>query len=240
VRCFALVPCAGFGARSGQPLPKQYVPLAGQPMVVHTILALARVGRLSGILVALAPGDDLFEPAWALSAGPSRHRVWTAHCGGPTRAATVAAGLGELAERGAGDDDWVLVHDAARCLLEPAWVDRLIDACAADAVGGLLALPLADTLKDQGADPTPAAAGGPPRVASTVDRAGKWLAQTPQMFRLGLLRRALSAAGPAVTDESSALEALGHAPRLVLGAHENFKVTYPADFALAERLLRSR
>jgi 2-C-methyl-D-erythritol 4-phosphate cytidylyltransferase len=140
------------------------------------------------------------------------------------------------------DTDWVLVHDAARCLLQPAWVDRLIDACLADAVarapggacGGLLALPLADTLKQ--ADPTD-------HVAATLDRSAKWLAQTPQMFPLGLLQRALNdaaTAGTTVTDESSAIEALGLAPRLVPGDIENFKLTWPADFALAARLLETR
>ena len=122
------------------------------------------------------------------------------------------------------------MHDAARCLLQPAWVDRLIDACQGDAVGGLLALPLADTLKaeDEG------------RVATTVARSGKWAAQTPQMFRIGLLRRALAAASQTVTDESSAVEALGLQPLLVAGSVENFKVTYPDDFVLAARLLSTR
>ena len=128
----------------------------------------------------------------------------------------------------------MLVHDAARCLLQAVWVNRLIDACLDDAVGGLLALPLSDTLK--------AGAAGD-RVAATLDRSTKWLAQTPQMFRLGLLQRALhegAAAGVNITDEASAVEALGLAPRLVPGDMENFKLTWPADFALAERLLRSR
>jgi 2-C-methyl-D-erythritol 4-phosphate cytidylyltransferase len=142
----------------------------------------------------------------------------------------VANGLAELLRRGAKNDDWVLVHDAARCLVQPAWIDALIDACVNDAVGGLLALPLADTLKAE-------AAG---RVTATVDRAHKWQAQTPQMFRIGLLREALARAGDAVTDEASAVEALGHAPLLVPGALENFKITWPGDFALAERLLRTR
>jgi len=150
--------------------------------------------------------------------------------GGATRAATVANGLAELQRRGAAADDWVLVHDAARCLLQPTWVDRLIDACLADAVGGLLALPLADTLKQ--------AEGG--RAQRTLQRGDKWAAQTPQMFRLGLLQRALAQAGNAVTDEASAIEALGHAPLLVLGELENFKITWPQDLVLAERLLVAR
>jgi 2-C-methyl-D-erythritol 4-phosphate cytidylyltransferase len=142
----------------------------------------------------------------------------------------VANGLLALREQGAGPHDWVLVHDAARCLLQPAWVTRLVDACVDDEVGGLLALPLADTLKS--------ARDG--RSMATLDRRDKWAAQTPQMFRLGLLQPALAAAGEAVTDEASAIEALGHAPRLVPGEAENFKVTWPADFALAERLLATR
>ena len=223
-RLFALVPCAGVGARSGAALPKQYVPIGARAMVAHTLAALAAVERLAATLVVLAPDDERFEQHVPDFAG---NRAWVARCGGPTRAATVAQGLDELSRRGARDDDWVLVHDAARCLLTPDWVDRLIDACLDDAVGGLLALPLADTLKDEREG----------RVAATVDRHGKWAAQTPQMFRLGLLRQALTGAGSAVTDESSAIESLGLAPLLVPGAVENFKVTYPADFALAARLL---
>ncbi len=227
-RLFALVPCAGSGVRAGGDGPKQYRPLAGQPMVAHTLAALAAVPRLAATLVVLAPDDDRFEAVVPAFAG---ERGWVARVGGATRAASVAAGLGALAARGAADDDWVLVHDAARCLLRPAWVEALIDACLDHPVGGLLAWPLADTLKQ--AD----AAGN---VAATVDRAGKWAAQTPQMFRLGLLRSALEAAGHGVTDESAAVEALGLAPRLVAAPLENFKVTWPQDFELAGRLLRSR
>nr|WP_272885351.1 2-C-methyl-D-erythritol 2,4-cyclodiphosphate synthase [Calidifontimicrobium sp. SYSU G02091] len=225
---FALVPCAGSGSRAGHAGPKQYRAVAGRAMVAHTLAALAAVPRLAATLVVLAPDDTQFETA---APGFPGERGWVARVGGATRAASVAAGLAELARRGAADDDWVLVHDAARCLLRPEWVDALIDACVGDEVGGLLAQPVADTLKQ--ADETG-------RVAATVDRAGKWAAQTPQMFRLGLLRRALAAAGDAVTDEASAVEALGLAPRLVAAPLENFKVTWPADFALAERLLASR
>ncbi|MEI6028016.1 MAG: 2-C-methyl-D-erythritol 4-phosphate cytidylyltransferase [Betaproteobacteria bacterium] len=224
---FALVPCAGVGARSGADRPKQYVELAGRPLVAHTLQALAQVGRLAATLVVLSPEDATFHSLMGGFEGPTG---WLAACGGDTRADSVAAGLEVLVARGAADDDWVLVHDAARCLLQPAWVDRLIDACQGDAVGGLLALPLADTLKaeDEG------------RVATTVARSGKWAAQTPQMFRIGLLRRALAAALQTVTDESSAVEALGLRPLLVAGSVENFKVTYPDDFLLAARLLSTR
>ncbi len=226
-RCFALVPCAGVGQRSGQAGPKQYALLAGQPMVAHTLHALADVQGIVATLVVLAPEDQLFESLLPWFDGPW---AWIARCGGATRAASVAEGLHVLQVRGAHADDWVLVHDAARCLLRPAWVERLIEACRDDAVGGLLALPLADTLKQAAAD----------RALATVPRGDKWLAQTPQMFRLGLLQRALREAGDQVTDEASALEGLGLAPLLVPGDVENLKLTWPADFELAARLLESR
>ena len=223
-RCYAVVPCAGVGARAGTAGPKQYASLAQGTVVSHTLNALARVKRLARVLVVLNPDDEDFE----------RHvpgfEGWVSRTGGASRAQTVASGLVELASRGAQPDDWVLVHDAARCLVRPEWIDALIDACADDAVGGLLALPVADTLKDERDG----------RVRATVDRAHKWQAQTPQMFRLGLLQQALRHAGPAVTDEAGAVEALGHAPRLVRGSLENFKVTFPNDFELADRLLRTR
>jgi 2-C-methyl-D-erythritol 4-phosphate cytidylyltransferase len=225
-RCYALVPCAGVGARSGAAIPKQYAPLAGKAMVAHTLAALAGVARLSWTLVVLAGDDDRFESALPEAAGPG---LRVARAGGATRAETVANGLAVLVAQGAQKSDWVLVHDAARCLIRPQWVERLIAACWDDAVGGLLALPLADTLKQERDG----------RSAATLDRTAKWAAQTPQMFRLGLLQQALATAGPAVTDEASAIEALGLAPLLVAGELENFKLTYPGDFELAQRLLRS-
>lgn len=221
---YALVPCAGIGERAAAGGPKQYASLAGEPLVQHTLAALAGVQRLKQVLVVLSPNDQVFEQH------VPQCTAWVARVGGASRAASVANGLAELKRRGARDDDWVLVHDAARCLVRPEWIDALIDACMGDAVGGLLALPLADTLKAEQAG----------RVSATVDRAGKWQAQTPQMFRLGLLQSALAQAGAQVTDEASAIEAAGHAPLLVPGALENFKITYPSDFALAERLLRTR
>jgi 2-C-methyl-D-erythritol 4-phosphate cytidylyltransferase len=223
-RLYALVPCAGVGARAGTAVPKQYATLAGSALVAHTLAALAQVTRLTATLVVLDPRDEHFERA-----APD-HRGWVARCGGATRALTVAHGLDELCGRGAKADDWVLVHDAARCLVRPTWIDALIEACLDDPVGGLLALPLADTLKAEREG----------RVAATLERQARWLAQTPQMFRIGALRAALAAAGAAVTDEASAMEARGLAPKLVPGTLENLKVTYPADFDLAERLLRTR
>ncbi len=223
-RCYALVPAAGVGARSGADGPKQYVPLAGRAMMAHTLDALAAVPGLAATLVVLSPEDDQFETA------VPGFDVWVARCGGASRAESVANGLDELLARGAQAHDWVLVHDAARCLLRPEWVEKLIAACADDEVGGLLAMPLADTLKQSSHG----------RVMNTVDRSAKWAAQTPQMFRLGLLKPALAGGGEGITDEASAIEALGHQPLLVESPMENFKVTWPADFALAERLLRTR
>ena len=226
-RCFALVPCAGVGERAGAGGPKQYAMVAGRTVVAHTLAALAAVPRVVATLVVLAPGDEAFERSMPGAASDS---LWLAHCGGATRAATVAAGLAELRRRGVADDDWVLVHDAARCLVQPEWVERLIDACFNDAVGGLLALPVADTLKRSANE----------RVDCTLERHETWAAQTPQMFRLGLLARALHEAGDGVTDDASAVEQLGLQPRLVRGELENFKLTWPGDFALAQRLLETR
>ncbi|MBC7605305.1 MAG: 2-C-methyl-D-erythritol 4-phosphate cytidylyltransferase [Ramlibacter sp.] len=221
-RFFALVPCAGTGSRAGTQGPKQYERIAGQPMVWHTLAAFAAVKRISRTVVVVAPGDGFFErnPTSAL----------VLPCGGATRAASVRNGLYELTRVGATAQDWVLVHDAARCLITPALVDSLIDACAGDDVGGLLAHRLPDTLKREFDG----------RVAQTIDREDKWLAQTPQMFHIGMLMQALEHAGANVTDEASAIESLGLKPLLVAGGSQNFKVTYPDDFALAEAVLKGR
>ena len=224
-----LIPCAGSGSRAGTAQPKQYQPLAGQPLVMHTVQALARVPRVASGWVVLAAGDDFDWPTLG----------WPAHfqrlaCGGPSRAHSVFNGLQAMRKAGLADQDWVLVHDAARCLVQPEAVAQLMAACEDDAVGGLLALPLPDTLKRE--------AEG--RVAQTLPRAQLWLAQTPQMARLGTLLEAMAAAAASgfegITDEASALERQGLSPRLVEGSAQNFKVTYPADFALAEAVLRSR
>jgi 2-C-methyl-D-erythritol 4-phosphate cytidylyltransferase len=220
------LPCAGTGSRAGTAEPKQYQPLAGLPMVLHTLAAFTAVDRIDRCLVVVATGDRFLSV--------DDPRIQLARVGGSSRAASVFNGLQALLDSGADVSDWVLVHDAARCLVTPAQVDALIDACADDRVGGLLALKLPDTLKSE--------AGG--RVAATVDRSDKWLAQTPQMFRIGALQAALAAqAGngfAGVTDEASAMELTGQQPLLVPGSAQNFKVTYPEDFALAEAILRNR
>lgn len=228
--CYALVPCAGVGSRAGTAQAKQFQPILGQPMVMHTLQALASVARIrrGWVVESKDHGFDWpDEPTWP-------QRFSRIACGGASRAHSVFNGLHAMRAQGVQDHDWVLVHDAARCLVTPAMVDDLMDRCMADAVGGLLALPAPDTLKS--------AAHG--RVASTVDRSDKWLAQTPQMFRLGALLSAMApyeASGFAgITDEASAMEMAGHAPLLVVGSAHNFKVTYPPDFALAQAVLQSR
>lgn len=221
-RIWALIPCAGTGSRSGTQGPKQYQVVGGKAMVLHTLAAFAGVERCNGVVVVVSSGDTFFEGQSAT------HLV--AACGGSTRAGSVFNGLNTLLDQGAAPSDWVMVHDAARCLVTTDQINTLIDACLGDAVGGILALKLPDTLKQelQG------------RVAQTVERGDKWLAQTPQMFRLKDLMHALQAAGDAVTDESSAMELAGKAPLLVEGSAQNFKVTYPQDFALAEAVLNAR
>ena len=226
IRCHALLPCAGTGSRAGTEVPKQYQPILGLPMVLHTLMALRAVARLDRLVVVAAPGDDFWNTGYP--------GVTALRCGGSTRAESVFNGLQALLDEGTDATDWVLVHDAARCLVTAPMVNALIDACQHDAVGGLLAIPLPDTLK--------AEADG--RVSATVDRAGKWLAQTPQMFRLGALHAALKVTADqgfaGVTDEASAMEMAGHRPLLVQGSARNFKITYPDDFALAEAIFRSR
>jgi 2-C-methyl-D-erythritol 4-phosphate cytidylyltransferase len=232
-RCHALIPCAGTGSRAGTAQAKQYQIVAGQPMVMHTLQALARVPQLASGWLILSPNDGF---AWPQLGWPAHFR--RAACGGATRAESVFKGLSAMLQAGLPADDWVLVHDAARCLITPEAVSALVEICQDDPVGGLLALPLPDTLKSHTLD------GRFVRVASTVPREDKWLAQTPQMFRLGALHAALAQAAATgfkgITDESSAMERLGLAPRLVPGTAQNLKVTYPADFAFAEAVLKDR
>ncbi len=194
-------------------------------MVVHTLKAFSSVQRITQGVLVLAPEDVHMHDVLVAHPQPCFE---TSRTGGATRAQSVLAGLRELSRLGANDNDWVLVHDAARCLVTPEQINALIDACQNDAVGGLLAHKLADTLKVETHG----------RVAQTVDRSDKWLAQTPQMFRLSVLLQALEQAGTAVTDEASAIEAMGLQPLLVPGNAQNFKVTYPEDFDLAEAILR--
>jgi 2-C-methyl-D-erythritol 4-phosphate cytidylyltransferase len=227
VRRWAIVPAAGQGARFGADLPKQYTPLLGRPLLSWTLAALLAEPRIDGIVVPLASGDTRWQglPEFA----DPRVRCCP---GGARREHSVACGLDAL-EGVAHDTDWVLVHDAARPCLRRHDLDLLIGTLDADAVGGLLAVPVSDTLKR---------ADGERRVCATVARDGLWRALTPQMFRHGLLRRALRLCmerDRPVTDEASAIESLGLQPRLVRGRADNIKVTNPEDAALAEAILRS-
>ena len=229
----ALVPCAGSGSRAGTAQPKQYQTIAGDAMVMHTLKALAKVPLLSRGWVVLSP-DDAY--VWPQASWPSHFS--RLKCGGASRAESVFHGLSAMRQAGVPDHDWVLVHDAARCLITPEAVTQLIEACRHDPVGGLLALPLPDTLKLQKQD------GQGTRVSQTVPREDKWLAQTPQMFRLGALHAALASVAhlgfEGITDESSAMERQGFSPRLVPGSAQNLKVTYSADFAFAEAVLKGQ
>jgi 2-C-methyl-D-erythritol 4-phosphate cytidylyltransferase len=232
-RLHALIPAAGTGARLGADMPKQYLVLGDRTMLEHAIDAMLADLRIDRVLVVVAPGD-----ARVASLGLSKRssRVATAPVGGASRADSVRAGLDALAAHGAAEDDWVLVHDAARPCLAADELRALVDALADDAVGGLLAQPLVDTLKR--AD----AAADAPRVQATVDRARLWRAATPQMFRLATLRRALDAPGirERATDEASAVEALGLAPRLIACSATNLKVTTAADVPLARAILQAQ
>ncbi|HMA89025.1 MAG TPA: 2-C-methyl-D-erythritol 4-phosphate cytidylyltransferase [Burkholderiales bacterium] len=227
---FALIPAAGAGTRIAGETPKQYLPLAGKPMLWHAVRAVG-AAPVETVFVVLAPGDKRFA---ALDWSGCGARAEPLYCGGETRRDSVYNGL--VAAMAAVDaDDWVLVHDAARPCLPRADLERLIAECRGDAIGGILALPVADTVKRVAKDEA-----GAQRIAGTVDRAQLWLAQTPQMFRAGLLAQALKDAKGLVTDEASALESLGLRPRLVLGSRANLKVTYPEDLAIAAAILAGR
>lgn len=241
-RLFALVPCAGTGSRAGAvdstdaAIPKQYALLHGRSLAAHTLQALLALQEVEQVLVVLAADDELFQMALReeLKTDARLHR---AAVGGASRAESVRNGLSQLLASGADAEDWVLVHDAARCLVQPQWVLRLVQQVLdgvrdnAGTAGGLLAMPVADTLKQS---------GDGQRVQATLPREDKWLAQTPQMFRIGQLLTALQHTLEGVTDEASAMEAMGHQPLLVRGHRHNFKVTYPEDFLLAEAILAQR
>ena len=225
---FALVPAAGRGLRFGDSVPKQYQHLCGRPILEHAVRALARFPAIQTIYVVLAPDDALFRAChWdGIDA-----KVVALYCGGRTRAASVFNAL--MATHDQIDAaDWVLVHDAARPCVSQDEIERLLKEVADDEVGGLLALPVTDTLKR---------ANTLGEVETTVPRAGLWRALTPQMFRYRLLVEAIRAADcTLVTDESAAVERLGLRPRLVTGSASNIKVTYPQDLLFARAILESR
>ncbi len=220
-RYWGVIPAAGQGTRMGAGRPKQYLELAGRRVLEHTLERLAADPRIAGIVVALGPDDA----DWGRLTMPAGVEVRTV-TGGAERCHSVLNALASLAGRAA-PTDWVLVHDAARPCLRPTDLSRLLDTLAEDPIGGLLAVPVRDTMKRAGAGD---------RVEATVDRSGLWHALTPQMFRVQALREALGkaiAAGVPVTDEAAAMEWAGHRPRLVTGAGDNLKITRPEDLPLA-------
>ncbi|MBX3612133.1 MAG: 2-C-methyl-D-erythritol 4-phosphate cytidylyltransferase [Burkholderiaceae bacterium] len=225
-RYFAVIPAAGVGSRLGAMQPKQYLALAGRPMLRWSVDALLAAPWIERVVVVVAPDD---RRAGTLLAALPRVEVLAA--GGATRRDSVLAGLRALAGSAAGARHWVLVHDAARPGLRPTDLERLRAGLAQSPVGGLLAVPVSDTVKRAGEDGR--------SVAATLERDRLWLAQTPQMFRLGPLIDALEA-HPAVTDEAAAIERTGHAPWLIEGGRENFKVTTAEDLELMQRLLERR
>lgn len=225
-RYFAIVPAAGSGSRFGGERPKQYLTLLGRPLIFHTLAALCACPDIERVWVVLSPEDEYWRRYDWTDLGP---KLETVLCGGATRAESVANGLAAAA-LAAADDDWILVHDAARPCLTAGMLGALVEELSDDPVGGILAVPVADTLKR---------ADGEQRVAATEPRDGLWQAQTPQMFRYGLLKEAL-AGSPGVTDEAGAVEAMGLRPKLVRGEATNLKVTFPADLAMAEWILRGR
>ncbi|BCX87799.1 2-C-methyl-D-erythritol 4-phosphate cytidylyltransferase [Methylomarinovum tepidoasis] len=226
-RCFAVIPAAGSGKRMGAAIPKQYLTLLGKPVLQHTIERLLAVAAVERIVVALAADD----PRWPALPAAFDPRVMTA-IGGAERADSVLAGLRALAAE-ARPDDWVMVHDAARPCLRPDDVEKLLAELEGDPVGGILALPSVDTLKEvEGRD-----------IVATVDRSRIWRALTPQLFRYRPLTESLEralAAGATITDEASAVEWAGRRPKIVEGHPGNIKITRPEDLPLAEFYLRQQ
>jgi 2-C-methyl-D-erythritol 4-phosphate cytidylyltransferase len=226
---WVVVPAAGFGQRMGADLPKQYLPLAGKPVLRWTLDALLLHPRVAGVMLSVAADDARWREC-VPHHGAARVRSVT---GGAQRAESVEAGLTAL-EGTVRDDDWVLVHDAVRPCLHASDLERLVVGLEGDAVGGLLAAPSADTMKQIDMEQ---------RVAATLDRRQVWRALTPQMFRFGTLRKAYAHAREAdrvPTDESTAVEALGLKPKLIVGRADNVKITQPEDLGFAEAVLRAR
>lgn len=220
----ALIPAAGIGARFGADKPKQYVEIGGKTVLEHTVCIFQNHQSIDMTVVVVSPEDVLADGFQTAFAGVE---VWK--IGGRSRAETVRNGVAKLLETGlAAETDNILVHDAARCCLPSEALTRLIEQAGNAAEGGILAIPVADTLKR--------ADGG--NISATVDRSGLWQAQTPQLFRAGLLCRALAAENlEGITDEASAVEKLGIRPLLVQGDARNLKLTQPQDAYIVRLLL---
>jgi 2-C-methyl-D-erythritol 4-phosphate cytidylyltransferase len=227
IKYWAVIPAAGAGSRMGPGKPKQYLPLAGKTVIGHSILRFCKHPLISGIVVALSPQDEYWDKLFGNCAKAKCPKTVIRAEGGAERCHSVLNALEALAEQ-ADEQDWVLVHDAARPCLHAEDIDCLINALSNHPVGGLLAVPVRDTMKRSDSKG---------EVQETVERENLWHALTPQMFRLGDLRDALSKAvsdGVEVTDEASAMEYVGKHPKLVTGKLDNIKITHPEDMALAE------
>ncbi len=223
-RFHIIIPAAGAGNRMASAIPKQYLPLNGKPIVSHSIQTFFACPRIASINLALS-NEDFF---WRSLTLDSNSRLVLHYTGGDTRAQTVLNTL-EAMRPNVAETDWILVHDAARPGLTAELLNRLLATLEHDEVGGLLALPLADTLKQSNTDQ---------RVQKTIPREHLWQAQTPQMFRFHLLHKALASFEGSPTDEAQAIEALGLQPKLVVGSLRNMKVTYPQDLQLIEILMQ--
>ncbi len=223
-RFHVVIPAAGIGNRMASVLPKQYMPILGKPMILHSVQTFFACSRIASIHLALNSGDEFWH---SLKLAPNS-RLYLHYTGGESRAQTVLNTLNAIV---IAEDDWILVHDAARPGLDESLLNHLLDTLQEDAVGGLLALPLADTLKLSNQEG---------RSEKTIPREHLWQAQTPQMFRYATLKKALAEFNGTPTDEAEAIEALGLRPKLVTGKLRNLKVTYPQDLAVLSALLDSQ
>lgn len=219
-----IIPAAGVGNRMATAIPKQYLQVAGKPMISHCVQTFFACARIASISLALSPEDHFWR---TLPLDPNS-KLKLRYTGGETRSETVLNTLHDL-QASVAEDDWILVHDAARPGLSLSLLNTLLDTLENDAVGGLLALPLADTLKQSNNEE---------RSINTIPREALWQAQTPQMFRYSTLKMALTQFNGAPTDEAQAIEALGLQPKLVMGALSNMKVTYPQDISVVEALMQ--
>jgi len=223
MRFHVIIPAAGSGSRMGVDAPKQYLSLNGKPLIQHVIKVFDQAIKINSIHIILTDRDAHWRSTYLnLSSKAQVH-----YCGGGTRAATVLNGLKAIKTQ-VDENDWILVHDAARPGLSNLLLNHLLNTLENDDVGGLLALPLADTLKRADAEQ---------RVSTTVPRIDLWQAQTPQMFKYATLKRAFLEFAGTPTDEAEAIEALGLKPKLVTGELRNLKVTYPQDLAVLSALL---
>ena len=237
-KCHALLPTAGAGSRLGGDLPKQFQELAGRPMLAYALEAFMQSPLVDSIWIGVSPGfiDNPILKSLVKGSKP----VHFLPTGGPTRQETVRNTLAAQLKFGISPDDWILVHDAARPGITPVLIEKLITAVQDSDAGGLLAVPLADTLKQ--ADLDSVIAGNMPHIVKTIPRKHLWQAQTPQMFGLKELHSALEDAirlEADITDEASAMELTGVKPLLIEGATRNFKVTHSADWDLMQLLLNS-